>query len=135
MLLCILLCMANTSTIRDKALSIARIAKAAGINQVQLASVLGASQPQISRILSGHISRPSRLFREICVYVRSVTQGITVTAVRENNELIEALAETWDGTARHASSLAAVIRALGALQENPRNQRRGPSPKEIRHAD
>lgn len=89
--------------------------KEQGITQKQAADAIGASQPQVSRILAGHISRPSRLFAEICRYVKTTSEGVTLDAVRENDDLIAALAVTWDGSARHAAALAAVIRGLGAL--------------------
>lgn len=101
--------------ISAEALSIAARARLHGITQMHIAKAIGASQPQVSRILAGHISRPSRLFTEICRYVRTTTEGVTLESVRENDELIAALAATWDGSAHHAEALAAVIRGLGAL--------------------
>lgn len=113
--------MQQNAIISAEALSIAAKARANGITQLQIAVAIGASQPQVSRILSGHISRPSRLFGEICRYVHTATDGVTLNSVRENDELIAALAATWDGSAHHASALAAVIRGLGAL--NPSSVR------------
>ncbi len=107
--------MAANKKISAEALAIATKARSHGITQNSIAAAIGASQPQVSRILSGQTSRPSKLFDEICRYVRSVTEGVTPDAVRENDALIEALASTWDGSARHAEALAAVIRSLGAL--------------------
>ena len=103
--------------LRAEAVVIAKQARAAGITQADLAMATGASQPQISRILRGQLSRRSRLFEEISVYVRSASPGVSPRAVRRNEELINALAVTWDGTSQHAMALAAVIRSLGALQK------------------
>lgn len=103
--------------LRAEALAIARQARAAGITQTDLAMATGASQPQVSRILRGQLSRRSRLFEEISVYVRSASPGVSPGAVRRNEELINALAIAWDGTSQHAMALAAVIRSLGALQK------------------
>lgn len=103
--------------LRAEAVVIAKQARAAGITQADLAMATGASQPQISRILRGQLSRRSRLFEEISVYVRSASPGVSPSAVRRNEELINALAVTWDGTSQHAMALAAVIRSLGALQK------------------
>lgn len=97
------------------ALLISNNARARGITQNQIAEAIGASQPQVSRILSGHISRPSMTFKKICRYVQTETEGVTLKAVRDNEELISALAATWDGSAHHATALAAVIRGLSVL--------------------
>lgn len=100
----------------------ARILKAAeifsqnGITQDEVASVVGASQPQISRILRGSVSRATKLSEEICLYAeRTIGGGVTRQAVTDNEDLIEALRATWDGSASHAKSLASVIRSLVLL--------------------
>lgn len=111
----------DISALRMEAIAIAIQASAQGLTQTRIAETLGASQPQVSRLLRGHMSRRSRLFREICIYVRSAANGVDATAVCENAELIDALTATWDGTARHAAALAAVIRGLGALNHNSRS--------------
>ncbi len=107
--------MRTKTKISAEALSIANKARSLGITQNQIAEAIGASQSQVSRVLAGHISRPSRLFEEICRYVRTATEGVTLNAVIENEELIGSLAATWDGSAHHSAALAAVIRSLGAL--------------------
>lgn len=86
-----------------------------GISQTEIAEAVSASQAQVSRILGGHNLRPSRLFEEVCLYAERKTQGVTHEAVCQNTELIEALRQTWDGTAAHAKALAVVIRSLSAL--------------------
>lgn len=86
-----------------------------GMTQTQIAACLGASQGQISRILRGQNLRPSRLFEEVCLLAERQSLGVTADAVRQNDELIEALRETWDGTAVHARALATIIRSLSAL--------------------
>lgn len=119
MRICIILYMPRYPNIRAEALAIAQKAKTSGITQTVIAAAIGASQPQVSRILSGQINRPSRLFSEISQYVQFATQGVTPEIVRGNDELIEALVSTWDGSAQHASALAAVIRSLGVLRSPP----------------
>lgn len=119
MRICIILCMLRYPNIQAEALAIAQQAKASGITQTDIAKAIGASQPQVSRILSGQINRPSRLFSEISQFVQFATQGVTAETVRGNDTLIEALAATWDGSAHHASALAAVIRSLGVLRSPP----------------
>lgn len=93
-----------------------------GVTQAQIAEALGASQGQVSRILGGKIRRASRLSEEVCLFVERMGQGVTAEAVKANDELINALRETWNGSAAHAKALAAVIRstkALGSGLEQP----------------
>ena len=89
--------------------------KARRITQAAIALALGVSQGQVSRALAGRSPIRSRIARQICNYVLTQTRGVTTRSVKENEELIAALAETWDGSDSHAAALAAVIRALGSL--------------------
>lgn len=89
--------------------------EARGITQQQIAADLGASQSQVSRILSGRGLRASRLAEEVCLYVERTEGGVTAESVRANDELVNALAVTWNGSAAHARALSAVIRSLSAL--------------------
>jgi predicted transcriptional regulator len=93
--------------------------KRRGIRQSEIAQVLGASQPQVSRILSGKGVRGSRLTEEVCLYVERLDVGVTADAVRQHDELIESLRATWDGSNAHAKALSTVIRSLAALHGNP----------------
>lgn len=85
------------------------------ITQAEIAEAVGASQPQVSRILKAQGLRASRLFEEVCLYVERLDGGVTADAVRANEELIGALKMTWDGSASHAKALSTVIRSLAAL--------------------
>lgn len=85
------------------------------ITQSQIAKALGASQGQVSRILGGKIQRASRLLEEVCLFVERSDQGVTAEAVKANEELINALRETWNGSSTHAKALAAIIRSTKAL--------------------
>lgn len=105
----------KASSLKARALRAAEICRERGITQTEIAQALGASQGQVSRILRGHNLRASRLFEEVCLYAERFGQGVTAKAVRENQELIEALRETWDGSAVHSHALATVIRSLAAL--------------------
>lgn len=69
----------------------------------------------MSRILNGAGLRHSRLYEEVCLYVERLAGGVTPEMVRANDDLVSALAETWDGSASHAKALATVIRSLSAL--------------------
>ncbi len=91
------------------------ICKLRGITQAQIAADLDASQSQISRILKGEGLRASRLAEAVCLYVEKYEGGVTADSVRNNDELVDALTFTWDGTAAHARSLSLVIRSLAVL--------------------
>lgn len=94
-----------------------------GITQITLAEELGVSQSQVSRVLSGKSSKRSKLLARICNYAFKPPPPAAAEAVKQNEELIKALAETWDGTQEHAQALATVIRSLGALS-GPAQRRR-----------
>lgn len=85
------------------------------ITQIDLSIATGASQSQVSRILSGQTSMRSKLAQEICIYVSSKMMKKSVDRVAHNKELMDALASVWDGTPSHAHALAAVIRSLTHL--------------------
>ncbi len=135
MQICIMLCMEKIGFSRPASV-IAQRARLAGLTQEQIAKAVSASQSQVSRVLAGKSIR-SRLHDEICIYVNNALRGVSPEAVCENRELIEALADVWDGTAHHGAALATVIRSLGEL--NPVAGRRraasAPSAKEVTNAD
>ncbi|UJW81190.1 helix-turn-helix domain-containing protein [Hydrogenophaga sp. SL48] len=106
------------SDIQSRVLNAARMSRLQGITQAQIAEALGASQSQVSRILSGRGLRKSRLLEEVCLFVERGGDGISSEAVHENEELIEAVRQAWDGSASHARALAAVIRSLAVLQSS-----------------
>ena len=105
-----------TVSIDVRARRAGEICRQRGITQAEIAEALGASQSQVSRILSGRGLRRSRLFEEVCLYAERLDVGVTVEAVRENDELLDALRVTWDGSAAHAKALSTVIRSLTALR-------------------
>jgi len=98
-----------------RALRAAQICREQGITQAEIAAAIGASQSQVSRILQGRGFRNSRLLEEVCLYIERQKGGVTSDTVLENDELIEALAAVWDGSATHAKALSMVIRSLSAL--------------------
>lgn len=91
------------------------LAKSGRITQKSIGQAVGLSQSQVSRVLSGSTVRPGKNMHVICAYVVSSSHGSTVARVRENRELLEAMAFVWDGTPRHATALAVVIRSLRVL--------------------
>lgn len=101
---------------KARVLRAATIFRERGISQADVAEVVGASQPQISRILKGDGIRATKLAEEVCLYAEKLQGGVTVDAVCSNQELISALADTWDGSARHAKALSVVIRSLRMLR-------------------
>lgn len=108
-------CMQSRSNIRTKTSLLAAQAKAAGLSQSAIAHALNASQGQISRILNGQIQNESKLLRQVTEYVFMHSRVVRIETVRENTELMEALASCWDGTPQHAHALSIAIRALGQL--------------------
>lgn len=95
------------------------LARQLGLSQMQIAAAVGASQSQVSRILRGGGVRQSRLLEAVCLYVEQFEAGVTVDAVRQNEELVDAIRSTWDGTAAHARALSTVIRSLAVLGAGP----------------
>jgi len=91
------------------------IFKSLGVTQSAIAERLGASQSQVSRILSGQKVSLSKLAEDVCSYAESLEEGVSLESVRQNTELLEAVRHAWDGTASHARALATVIRALAML--------------------
>jgi transcriptional regulator with XRE-family HTH domain len=101
--------------------SLIGIAKSKRMTQAQIAIAIGASQSQVSRVLSGYSRKRSRLTNKICNYVKNLTPVVSIESVRLNEELMAALAATWDGTPKHSEALATVIRSLRVLSaEEPR---------------
>ncbi len=100
---------------KARAIRAAESCKRLDLTQQQIADALGVSQGQVSRILGAKGVRASRLFEEVCLYVESFDRGVTADAVRDNDQLVEALRDIWDGSAQHAKGLAVVIRSLGVL--------------------
>lgn len=102
--------------LRSRVLRAAATFRKHKLSQAEVAAFVGASQPQVSRILNGRGLRATRLFEEICLYAERLEGGVTTDAVRANDELVNALRDTWDGSAGHAKALAIVIRSLVALR-------------------
>lgn len=105
----------NDPSVEARVLRAAEIARQLGLTQSGIAAAVGASQPQVSRILSGRGERASRLLEEVCLYVERFAGGVSAEAIRNNDELMDALRSTWDGSASHARALSTVIRSLAVL--------------------
>jgi transcriptional regulator with XRE-family HTH domain len=90
-------------------------AKVAGITQESISEALSISQSQVSRLLSGRCKRRTKLLDEICIYVNNQIKGVSPDLVRQNEELLHAIASIWDGSASQAGLIANVIRSLGPI--------------------
>ncbi|MFG6487968.1 helix-turn-helix domain-containing protein [Roseateles sp. BYS78W] len=105
----------SSESLQARVLRAAQLFKDLGLTQSDIAGAVDASQSQVSRVLAGQIVRRTKLIDEICNYADSIELGVSVEAVRNNEELLSALAQTWDGSAAHSRALAAVIRSLSVL--------------------
>jgi transcriptional regulator with XRE-family HTH domain len=109
-----ILCMVANLNIPNPILAAER-ARELGITQEEIALAVNASQSQVSRILSGRSKRKTALAEKICIYVNSRHGNTNRQMVEKNETLMEALAQTWDGSTRQAEILAIMIRAAGSL--------------------
>jgi predicted transcriptional regulator len=101
---------------RARILRAAQLCREKGVQQSQVAAAAGASQSQVSRVLSGRGRRFSRISEEICAAVERIVGSGSSRGVQGNSELMDAIRDTWDGSASHAQALATVIRSLAALR-------------------
>lgn len=105
----------NEYDIKAISLKISQRARKLGITQNHIAKAINADQSQVSRVLSGKSKRASRVFNAVCNYVNCMTPSIDYSLVKQNDELLSAIASVWDGTEQHALALSNVIRSLGEL--------------------
>lgn len=106
--------MSELQDFNAEALLAAQQARRTGLTQQHIARAVGASQSQVSRVLSGRSRRRSNLLDKVCKYVLTARSTKQVRPDR-SPELMEALKSVWDGTPKHAQVLALVIRSLGEL--------------------
>lgn len=110
-----------TQTIAQCLLAAQR-AKSLGLTQESISIALGASQSQVSRVLSGQTKKYAGLAERVCNYVNSHIQGVSRESIASNDDLMDALASVWDGSSQQARLLANLIRSAGALM--PTNSKR-----------
>lgn len=120
--------------LKSLAIVTAQRARAAGITQNDIAIAVNASQSQVSRILSGSSLKQTKLFDEICIYVNNAARGVSSEVVRNSDEMMEAIASVWDGTAHQAEAIAMVIRSLGHLIHGANQAGRSPVKDKNRRA-
>lgn len=59
----------------------------------------------------------SKLAKSVSAYVLAYSSAVPRERVASSDILMDALADTWDGTPHHAQALAAVIRSLSLLSD------------------
>ena len=89
------------SELQARAERVRKICRTRGITQSQIASDLGASQSQVSRILKG--LRASRLAEEVCLYVEKFEGGVTAESVKENADLVPSTQTLWRANSLYGS--------------------------------
>lgn len=104
--------------VQTQCLLAAEQAKRLGITQSDIAQVVGASQSQVSRVLTGHSKRRSKLVTKICDYINQCAQPPHTGATGLNAELAAALAKVWNGSPQQAHLLANLLLAAGELMAN-----------------
>lgn len=105
----------NELDIKAIAQRISQRAREQGLTQTQIAVAIKADQSQVSRVLSGKSKRASKVFNAVCNYVNRISPTIDHALVKQNDDLLGAIASVWDGTEHHALALSNVIRSLGDL--------------------
>jgi predicted transcriptional regulator len=98
------------------ALKLAQQASGLNISQTDIASATGVNQSQVSRIFDGKVKRHSKALVKISKFIEMQSHGVSIDIVKSNNELMEALASTWDGTSQHSTALATIIKTLKILK-------------------
>lgn len=98
-----------------QALRLAQQARLLNISQTEIARATGVTQSQISRIFDGKIKRSSRALDKISNYLDLQPAEVSLDDVRKNEELMQALVSTWDGTDSHSKALATIIKSLRVL--------------------
>ncbi len=98
------------------ALQLAEQANRLNISQTEIATATGINQSQISRIFDGKVKRHSKALEKVSVFLNMQPNVVPIDIVKSNNELMQALSVTWDGTSAHSVALANIIRTLRALR-------------------
>lgn len=101
--------------LETRILRAALILQSRGLTQKEIATSLNSSQSQVSRVLAGQSAQRSKLAEALCVYAENLDTGVSLKAVMQNVELLDAVRQAWDGSSEHARALSAVIRSLAVL--------------------
>lgn len=90
---------------KARVLRAATIFRKRRISQAEVAEIVGASQPQISRILKGGGIRASKLAEEVCLYAEKLEGGVSArSARRRSSSLLSA------GNAGVSAQVRAIFR-------------------------
>ncbi|MFB2705170.1 helix-turn-helix domain-containing protein [Marinobacter shengliensis] len=104
----------NTFTKEALATALRHYMEENSLTQAQVAEELKVSQAHISRVLNRNWKRKSGRIRKICKAI-----GVEATAdPRQNDELMQALSEVWNGEVDDAKALAKCIRAIGEARKH-----------------
>lgn len=89
--------------------------KAKGVSQKEIAEEMDATQPQISRILSGKFTR-SELARRLCERFDVAPPNAHISAAdRALDDAKQSLHRIWDGTAPGARQLSELLKAVRSV--------------------
>ncbi|VVD79824.1 hypothetical protein PIN31115_01054 [Pandoraea iniqua] len=88
----------------------------AGMTQTEIAAQFGISQSQVSRIFAGKVGKRTESFDALLSYADRISPDARRRSPRNNDTLMQALEDVWDGSEAHASAIAKVIRSLKAFQ-------------------
>jgi transcriptional regulator with XRE-family HTH domain len=87
-----------------------------GIAQEDAAKGSKMSQTTVSRILKGELRTHTRALIRLCKYAKIPAYQEIETDPAKSQLLMQALRDTWDGSADHAKALARVIKSLRGLE-------------------
>lgn len=77
-------------------------------NSLAIANLTGINQSQIYRNLYGKPKRITKTLKELCKYAEVICDNGPLNP-RENDLLMNTLADVWDGSERHAKLLAQLL--------------------------
>jgi predicted transcriptional regulator len=103
------------AAIKEKWTQLRVILPTLGLTQPEIALAAGVSQAAVSRILAKCPDRTGQAFKKICIYAEArlpETQRALPLPIEEES-LVSAINEVWNGTPEHARALAEMIRAAG----------------------
>lgn len=105
------MCMSTTIPPQE----IRSLLKQHNVSQIDISYGLGITQGQVSRLLSGNFKKQNGTYKKLCIYVLEIIKKVQLPQVQENKDLMDAIANVWDGSPEQAKKLALVIRSLGPL--------------------
>jgi transcriptional regulator with XRE-family HTH domain len=86
----------------------------AGMSQPEISIKSGIDQSQVSRILAGKFKRSSKNVEKLCKYAKIKIVANKISPI-DNQTLMKALSYAWDGSEKHAKSIAKILYAIGNI--------------------